>query len=91
MNPKEIDIKIKALEKELNIAERNIREIRIRIRKEISDIKNLCPHEHTEKVHSSSGTYWQQSINCLDCEQILLVGQHLFDPKKANRSYSGGN
>ena len=89
--PNEIAKAIKELEEELCLAEKTLQKTRIRINEEIRQTMSLCAHRKQERQNISAGCVKSQQIVCLDCEQILQSGQHLFPVRKADKNYHVNN
>jgi len=94
MTPKEIKAKIDLLKEERKLykkMEQEYKEKALGVYLKIKELTKQCPHKHVRKIHSSSGAYHTQIINCLDCEQEVISGQHLFHPRDADEVHSIGN
>jgi cell division septum initiation protein DivIVA len=67
----------------------------IEIQNEIQQLENSeCKHSTVKKIHSSSGSYFVQTICCDDCKKIIdqnESGTYLFHPSKADKVFCRGN
>ena len=94
MTPSEVEKRIVKMQASISQKKAKISNINseiLKIKDEIRDTADLCPHKRVIKTHSSSGAYWTQSIKCEDCKQVVAQGQHLFHPSEADKCFSRGN
>lgn len=91
MTPKQVKHNIDTLRDQIKYVKEEAEHKIAALKDEILLNLAMCPHKNTKKVHSSSGSFWTQSIICKDCEQTLKTAPYLFNPKEADERYSSGN